>query len=90
MSVEQHVEKNGRLVPVLYLISGVMLVAGNILPSAAFLFYIGLISASLLVLRGHITRTNIYCFLAPYFLTLAISIWNTVFPYYLGSYWLFF
>lgn len=84
MSVEQHVEKNGRLVPVLYLISGVMLVAGNILPSAAFLFYIGLISASLLVLRGHITRTNIYCFLAPYFLTLAISIWNTVFPYYLG------
>ncbi|MFY9320878.1 MAG: nitrilase-related carbon-nitrogen hydrolase [Bacillota bacterium] len=72
------------IVPVLYLISGIMLVAGNVLPSAAFLFYIGIILASYLILQGYITRINMYCFLTPYFLMLAISIWNNVFPYFLG------
>jgi len=72
------------IIPILYLISGIMLIAGNVLPFAAFLFYIGIILASYLILRGYITRINIYCFLAPYFLMLAISIWNNVFPYYLG------
>jgi apolipoprotein N-acyltransferase len=72
------------IIPVLYLVSGIMLIAGNILSFAAFLFYIGFILASYLILRGYITRLNIYCFLTPYFLMLAISIWNNVFPYYLG------
>jgi apolipoprotein N-acyltransferase len=72
------------IISVLYLISGVMLVAGNVLLFAAPLFYIGIILASYLILQGYITRINIYCFLAPYFLMLAISIWNNVFPYYLG------
>jgi hypothetical protein len=71
-------------IPVLYLVSGTMLIAGNIQSFAAFLFYIGFILASYLILQGYITRLNIYCFLVPYFLMLAISIWNNVFPYYLG------
>ncbi len=62
------------IVPVLYLISGIMLVAGNVLPSAAFLFYIGIILASYLILQGYITRINMYCFLTPYFLMLIKSI----------------
>src|SRR5690606_19342657 len=72
------------IIPILYLISGIMLIAGNVLPFAAFLFYIGIILASYLILQGYITRINMYCFLTPYFLMLAISIWNNVFPYFLG------
>lgn len=72
------------IAPFLFLVSGIMLVAGNVHPFAAFLFYIGILLASFLVLRGHINRINIYLFLAPYFLVLAFSIWNNVFPYYLG------
>lgn len=72
------------IVPFLFLVSGGMLVAGNIHPFAAFLFYIGVSLASYLIMRGHIARINIYLFLTPYFLILAICIWNNVFPYYLG------
>jgi hypothetical protein len=48
------------IIPILYLISGIMLIAGNVLPFAAFFFYIGIILASYLILRGYITRINIY------------------------------
>ena len=70
--------------PILYFISGIMLVVGNVFPWAAFFFYIAIILVSYLIFRGYINRLNTYCFLAPYFLMLGISVWNNVFPYYLG------
>ncbi|HHX77650.1 MAG TPA: hypothetical protein GX697_04810, partial [Firmicutes bacterium] len=85
---QRHKQKSrvlkGAVIPIMYLVSGIMLVAGNILPSAAFLFYLGIILVSYLISLGLITRVNIYCFFAPYFLMLAFSIWNKVFPYYMG------
>lgn len=71
-------------VPTLYLITGMMLIAGNIQPSLGIFFYAGILITSFLTIKGYITRVGLYSLSAPYFLMLGFGIWSCIFPYYIG------
>jgi apolipoprotein N-acyltransferase len=75
---------NTTVTALLYFLSGGMLAAGNIMPWLGPLFYPGIFIASLMIFKGRVQRAYMYFFLAPYFLTLGIFVWNEVFPYFSG------
>jgi hypothetical protein len=71
-------------IQLLFLLSGLMLISGVIMPSLNLLFYLGFFLVSCLVQKGRFTLASMYLFVAPYFIILGFGVWNYIFPYYSG------
>ena len=69
-------------ISILYLIAGIMLI-GEISDLIGNSYYLGILLASFLVIKGYITRAGLYS-LTPYFLMLGFGIWKYIFPHYIG------
>ena len=68
----------------IYILSGIFLIIGLILPGINFLFYIGFLLPFYKTYIGEITDQDIFYFVFPYCMVLGIGVWNHIFPYYTG------
>ena len=66
-----------------YLLAGLFVLA-LVVPELGFLLYFSLTFLAWAVLSGNITRSGLFFFWLPYFLTVGFAVWLSVFPLFLG------
>ena len=67
-----------------FLLSGIFWIAGLYHPVLGLLFYASLLYPVLYMFRFRPSSSQLYFFLLPYFLTVGLGVWNSIFPYGLG------